>query len=131
MPFSSNLSSGDEAEFGGEVPVCWNSKQDHGMGIDIGIFEHIVALHGRTMQIDCDSCIKFKLALIHGIESKYRQQMTNTLTLDFLLVESQHLHNNVDRHYYHIKADEEHAPLAREEIAVQRNEYYGREEECE
>ena len=27
MPFSSNLNSGDEAEFGGEVPVCWNSKQ--------------------------------------------------------------------------------------------------------
>lgn len=45
------------------------------------------------------------------------------------LVESKHLHNNVDCHNHHIKADEEHAPLAREVIVVQRDEYNGRDEE--
>ncbi len=32
MPFASFLSAGGEAEFGGRVPVCWNSNK---MGVDI------------------------------------------------------------------------------------------------
>ena len=32
MPFSFNLTAGGEAEFGGGMPVCWNSNK---MGVDI------------------------------------------------------------------------------------------------
>jgi hypothetical protein len=35
MPVSSNLIAGGEAEFGGGLPVCWNSNQEAEMGVDI------------------------------------------------------------------------------------------------
>ena len=49
MPFSSNLSSGGEAEFGREVPVCWNSKQRSWNGNKYWDIEHTIALHDSTI----------------------------------------------------------------------------------